>query len=106
MRWIEGLPSAWYRVTEKIVDGTVRRTDAVKTGFWKLLRKVGINSGRSFSSLRNTGASLIEQIDPMVTELYLSHATVGMKKHYVKRDWARLDRALAKLEKQVKGVVK
>lgn len=93
-------------VTEKIVDGTVRRTDAVKTGFWKLLRKIGINSGRSFSSLRNTGASMIDEIDPLVTELYLSHATVGMKKHYVKRDWSRLDRALGKMEKQLKGVLK
>ena len=48
-----------------------------------------------------TGASLVERIDPAVTEMYLSHAEPGMKRAYAERDWARLARALERMERRL-----
>jgi len=59
----------------------------------------------SFSSLRDTGSCLIEQIDPLATEMYLSHSEPGMKRHYAHRDWARLERALGQLWERLSGVL-
>ena len=70
------------------------------------MRKIGINGGRGFSSLRDTGATLIEQIDPMATEMYLSHSEPGMKRHYAQRDWGRLERALAGMEIRLEEMLK
>jgi len=47
---------------------------------------------------------MIEQIDPAVTEMYLSHAEPGMKRSYAERDWARLDAAMMEMEKRLKDV--
>jgi hypothetical protein len=69
------------------------------------LKKVGIEGGRGFSSLRDMGATLIEQIDPAVTEMYLSHSEPCMKRHYAERDWARLERALLEMEKRLGDVL-
>jgi len=44
---------------------------------------------------------MIERIDPAVTEMYLAHVEVGMKRAYAERDWGRLERALGRMEKQV-----
>ena len=55
--------------------------------------------------LRKTGSTLIEQIDPLATELYLAHAEPGMKKHYAQRDWGRLEKALLEMEKRLKGII-
>jgi len=60
-----------------------------------------MGSGRGFYCLRKAGASIIERIDPAVTEMYLSHAEPGMKRAYAERDWARLGRALTKMERQL-----
>ena len=92
--------------TQRVKDGVVKKTDAITCAFWSVQNKTGINSRRSFSSLRNTGASMIETIDPLVTEQYLSHAVNGMKKHYVQRDWGRLDAALDEMWGQLKGILK
>lgn len=73
------------------------RTDSIACLFRRLLKKVGIDGGRSFYSLRKTGASEIEAIDPTVTELYLAHAERGMKRNYAERNWATLDGALDEL---------
>jgi hypothetical protein len=83
-------------------DGKLTRSDAIKNAFWRLLRKTKINNGRSFYSLRKTGATLIEEIDPLATEMYLSHGERGMKRNYAQRDWRRLARALKKMEKTLK----
>jgi len=81
------------------------KTDAIKNAFWRLQQKTNINSGRSFRSLRKTGASIIEQIDPMCTEMYLSHSERGMKQFYAQRDWSRLSEALQEMEKRLRGII-
>ena len=48
---------------------------------------------------------MIEQIDPAVTEMYLSHAEPGMKRAYAERDWARLDRAMKKMGKRLEDML-
>jgi hypothetical protein len=85
--------------------GKFHHSDVVKSAFERVQRKIGINGGRGFSSLRDTGAGLIEQIDPLATEMYLSHSEPGMKRHYVHRDWARLERALGQLWERLSGVL-
>lgn len=49
---------------------------------------------------------MIEEIDPAVTEMYLAHVEPGMKRHYAQRDWGRLDRALVKMERRLRSVLK
>lgn len=81
-------------------------SDAVKNAFDRTLKKAGFPStGRGFYCLRKTGASLIETIDPLATEMYLSHSEPGMKKHYAERDWARLEKALKKMYKRLKHFI-
>ncbi len=63
------------------------------------------STGRGFYCLRKTGASLIEKIDPLATEMYLSHAEPGMKRSYAERDWDRLGRALIEMERRVKSFI-
>jgi len=86
-------------------DGSLDRTDVIKCAFFRLQKKTGINGGRSFRSLRKTGASIIEQIDPMCTEMYLSHSERGMKQFYAQRDWSRLSEALQEMENRLSGVI-
>ena len=69
-------------VVRELVDGKFAQSDAIKCSFWRIQRKTGINSGRGFYSLRKTGATLIEAIDPLVTEMYLAHAEPGQKRAY------------------------
>jgi hypothetical protein len=85
----DGLPLA----RQRIEDGKYKKCDAIKTRFDRLLRATGQNSGRGFYTLRKTGATLIEAIDPAVTSMYLSHSEKEMKRAYAQRDWARLERA-------------
>ena len=89
-----GNPLVW----RNMADSTFNQSDSVRCAFWKLQRRLGINGGRSFYSLRRTGATLIERIDPAVTEMYLAHAEKGMKQLYAQRDWTRLENALHLLE--------
>jgi integrase len=89
-----------------VEDGVFRHCDAIKNAIDRLLLKTGLNGGRGFYCLRKTGASLIETIDPAVTEMYLAHAEQGMKKHYAQRDWARLERALLEMEGRLGGVLR
>jgi len=85
-------------VRREIIDGTYKMSDAVKSSFYRVQMKTGINDGRGFYCLRRTGATLIETIDPAVTEMYLSHVEPGMKRAYAQRDWGRLERALIEME--------
>ena len=94
----EGLPL----VRRIIQNGKFYHSDAVKNAFDRALRKAGLLGHRGFYCLRKTGASLIESIDPMATEMYLSHVENGMKKHYADRDWGRLERALVEMERRVR----
>lgn len=80
-------------------DGKFYRTDSIACSFRRLMKKAGIDGGRSFYSLRKTGASEIEKIDPTVTEMYLAHSEKGMKKNYAERNWEALGRALEGLQK-------
>ena len=89
-----GNPLVW----RTVVNGELHMSDSIRCMLWQLQQKLGINDGRSFYSLRKTGATLIEQIDPAVTEMYLAHAEPGTKAAYAQRDWARLEKALYLLE--------
>ena len=80
-------------------DGNLKKSDAIKSSFWRLMRKVGIDGGRGFYSLRDTGSTQIERINPLVTEMYLAHTEKGMKRHYAERDWDALAVALDELER-------
>lgn len=93
----QGHPLVWHAIVGDKTTGS----NAVSSASWRLLGKVEIDGGRSFSSLRNTGASMIEEIDPAVTEMYLAHVEPGMKRHYAQRDWGRLARALVQLGKKL-----
>jgi len=74
-----------------------KKTDSIRSAFYRLMKKTDIPIGRSFYSLRKTAASELEMIDPAVTEMFLGHSEKGLKKHYAERDWARLDAAITKL---------
>lgn len=84
-------------VYERIVKGKLRRTDAIRNAFWRIQRQTGIQSGRGFYCLRKTAATEVEKIDPWVTEMFLGHSERGMRRHYVERDWDRLDRAILQI---------
>lgn len=58
-----------------------------------------------FYSLRKTGATLIEQIDPLATEMYLSHSERGLTRNYAERDWGRLELALTEMGKRLKNFI-
>jgi hypothetical protein len=98
-RW--GLPL----IRRRLENGKFHHGDAIKSSFDRLLRKVGLNGGRGFYCLRKTGATLIEQIDPAATEMYLGHAENGMKRVYAQRDWGRLEKALLVVEERLKEVL-
>ena len=83
----------------------MKKSDSIKSMFWRLQMKTGINDGRCFYCLRRTGATMIEQIDPAATEMYLAHAEPGMKRTYAERDWTRLERALVEMEARFKDVL-
>ncbi|MEI7835439.1 MAG: hypothetical protein WCK05_03410 [Planctomycetota bacterium] len=93
-------------VRQELRDGRLTKSNAITNAFWRLLQKTGIDGGRGFYCLRKTGASLIEVIDPLATEMYLSHSERGMKRNYAQRDWARLERATEAMSEQVKDVLK
>ena len=84
-------------VHERIVDDKLKKTDSVRSAFSRLTKKLGINGGRGFYTLRKTAASEIEKIDPLATSMFLGHAERGMKKHYAERDWERLGLAIGLL---------
>ncbi len=92
-------------VTSRIVNGRQKKSDAVKNGFFRVMRKLNIDGQRGFYSLRKTGATMIEQIDPTTTEMYLCHAENGMKKVYAQRDWERLGKALVAMEERLIAVM-
>jgi hypothetical protein len=48
---------------------------------------------------------LIEVIDPLATEMYLSHSERGMKRNYAQRNWARLEKALGEMWEQLQNVL-
>jgi integrase len=80
-------------------------SDAIRNAFERLMDKVGINGHRGFYALRKTGATLIEKIDPAVTEMYLAHAEPGMKRAYAQRDWGRLAQALEAMAERLKDAL-
>ncbi len=86
-------------VRSELTKMQMKHTDAIGHIFVRLLKKQGLhNTGRGFYSLRKTGASCIEKIDPLATEMYLAHAEPGMKKAYAQRDWDRLEKAVVEME--------
>jgi len=86
-------------VREYFIDDKFKRTDAIRSAFFRLMKKTKMPNHRGFYSLRKTAASEIEAIDPAVTEMFLAHSEKAMKKHYAERDWNRLDSTIMKLEK-------
>lgn len=84
-------------VHEALVEGALKRSDAVKSAFWRIQQKTGINGGRGFYTLRKTAASELEAIDPLVTSMFLAHSPREMKRHYAMRNWAALDEATDRL---------
>ncbi len=88
-------------VREYFVDDKFKRTDAIRSAFFRLMKKTKISNHRGFYSLRKTAASEIEVIDPAVTEMFLGHSEKGLKRHYAERDWERLDEVIMKLYRLV-----
>ena len=86
-------------VREYFVDDKFKRTDAIRSAFFRLMKKTKLPNHRGFYSLRKTAASEIEAIDPAVTEMFLAHSEKGMKRHYAERDWNRLGSAIMELQK-------
>lgn len=84
-------------VREYFIDDKFKRTDAIRSAFFRLMKKIDMPNHRGFYSLRKTAASEIEVIDPAVTEMFLAHSEKGQKKNYAERDWARLDKAIMEL---------
>lgn len=89
----EGLPL----VHDDFIDGKRKKSDAVKCLFWRAQRRTGINGKRGFYCLRKTGATEIEKINPLVTEMYLAHTEKGQKRHYAERTYTMLDAALEEM---------
>ena len=87
-------------------NGKYWMSDAIKSAFWRIQVATGINGGRGFYCFRKTGATLIEEIDPAATEMYLSHAEHGMKQPYAARNWGRLEKALLQLEQRLSTALK
>lgn len=77
-------------VREYFVDDKFKRTDAIRSAFFRLMKKTKVPNHRGFYSLRKTAASEIEMIDSAVTEMFLGHSEKGLKRHYAERDWERL----------------
>lgn len=85
-------------VREYFIDDKFKRTDAIRSAFFRLMKKTKVPNHRGFYSLRKTAASEVEKIDNSVTSMFLGHSEKGlMKRHYAERDWARLDKAIIKL---------
>ena len=87
-------------VREYFIDDKFKRTDAIRSAFFRLMKKTKIPNHRGFYSLRKTAASEIEIIDSAVTEMFLGHSEKGMKRHYAERDWNRLDVAIVELQRR------
>jgi len=87
-------------VRECFIDDKFKRTDAIRSAFFRLMKKTKIPNHRGFYSLRKTAASEIEAIDPAVTEMFLAHSEKGLKRHYAERDWNRLDMAIMELRQR------
>ena len=89
-------------VREYFIDNKFKRTDAIRSAFFRLMKKTKTPNHRGFYSLRKTAASEIEAIDPAVTEMFLGHSEKAlMKRHYAERHWARLDAAIMELSKRI-----
>jgi len=76
------------------------RHDNIRSAFWRLCRKAGVE-GVSFSHLRDTSSTHIEQIDPGLTDEFEGHSDKRMARFYVDRqkaDWSRMDAAIDKLD--------
>ncbi len=85
-------------VREYFVDDKFKRTDAIRSAFFRLMKKTKVPNHRGFYSLRKTAASEVEKIDDSTTSMFLGHSEKGlMKRHYAERDWARLDMAITEL---------
>ena len=84
-------------LTEAIVDDKLKKSDAIKCAFWRLLRQAKVGDGRSFYSLRKTAASEIERINSLVTSMFLAHSERAMKKHYAQPNWEALDQATTEM---------
>ena len=81
------------------------RVDLIAQSFRVLCKKVGVK-GVSFSHLRDTSATHVEQIDPTLTSQFLGHTDKRMAKYYIdhgKLDTSRLDAAIDQLE-QIYGL--
>ena len=85
--------------------GKIYRVDAIANLFYRCRKKSNIKPGRSFYNLRKTGATMVDEIDPMVTGLYLSHAERTMKRHYVQEGWTRLDKALMGVQEKLGDII-
>lgn len=89
-------------VREYFVNDKFKRTDAIRSAFFRLMKKTQLPNHRGFYSLRKTAASEIEIIDSAVTEMFLAHSEKGLKRYYAARDWNRLDAAVVILGKLLK----
>ena len=84
-------------VEEKWKNGEPFRSDRLGVLFGNHAREQGI-TGRSFKHWRKTAGNLIEQHEPGLTSLFLSHSETGMKKHYVNPHFDKLHELTDSLE--------
>lgn len=88
-------------VHARLVNGKLKRTDAVRSAFARVQRSTGINGHRGFYSLRKTAASTIETINALVTSMFLAHSSREMKRHYALPNREALDAAVLELGKKL-----
>ncbi|RUL87602.1 tyrosine-type recombinase/integrase [Tautonia sociabilis] len=83
-------------VDKRIVDGRLRAKDSVATAYKRLAGRCGVSG--SFSVLRATSSTLLEEFDPSgkIGTLFLGHSPRSIKdKHYSRPHQIAFDEALA-----------
>jgi hypothetical protein len=51
--------------------------------------------------LRKTAATVVEEINPLVTGMFLAHSPREMKKHYAVPHWAALAEAIGEMGRRL-----
>jgi integrase len=93
-RGSKGRPLVWHNIEKN------SRTDLVRNDFARLCQKAQVQ-GYSFSNLRDTSSTRVENIDPALTDLFEGHKDKRMARFYVDssmRDMSRLDATVDRLE--------
>ena len=87
------------------------REDKVYRAFKTLCENAGV-TGYTFSNVRDTGSTLIEEIDSAFTDTYIAHMDQRIAAFYIdgssidkKRLYAKFDKAIAELGERLSGIL-